>query len=167
MHIIRQSANKSGISTVDFYEQLMEFIASEGCLTEHYYQKLADSKEFRFDKFEGYPHGEVIIDIIENNIDQFYIEIEKFCSSIGMSHIDDCIKLQRYMKSRPTEDQLIAFSSNIYDYLVNNLELVTEQTTYKFDYSYARDWYNSNRTHFKFWLSTRANRLWESTVTRV
>jgi len=167
MHIIRQSANKSGISTVDFYEQLMEFIASEGCLTEHYYQKLADSKEFRFDKFEGYPHGEVIIDIIENNIDQFYIEIEKFCSSIGMSHIDDCIKLQRYMKSRPTEDQLITFSSNIYDYLVNNLELVTEQTTYKFDYSYARDWYNSNRTHFKFWLSTRANRLWESTVTRV
>ena len=168
-NLIRQASNKAGMTTQEFYNKIINFISNTNLLRDYYNTKVYQSQQFNFDKFEPYPNAKEFIELIETNKHEFFTEIEIFCNSLKLEvSVQDIVKIQKHIKSRPKHNPIIDFESNIYEYLKGDaLEINAHR--YEFDYSVARDWFSfrKNGTYFFFWLSTRANQLWQSKVIRL
>lgn len=168
-NLIRRAANRAGVTTREFYNKIIDFISTSPLLSDYYFTKVNHSKQFSFDKFEPYPNAEEFIELIETNIQKFFNEMAMFCNTLNLEvPVQDIIKIQKHIKSRPTQNPILDFESNIYEYL-NGSVLETNTYRYEFDYSVARNWFGfrEHGTNFFFWLSTRANQLWQSQVIRL
>jgi len=157
------------MTTQEFYNKIVDFISDSKLLRDYYNTKVYQSKQFNFDKFEPYPNAEEFIELIETNRHKFFNEMEMFCNTLNLEvSVQDIIKIQKHIKSRPTQNPILDFESNVYEYL-NGSVLKTNIHRYEFDYSVARNWFGLREqgTNFFFWLSTRANQLWQSQITRL